>query len=470
MDIVKENTGQLEAIVKIKLTEEDYREQVSKELKNAQKKMQMPGFRPGKVPMGLVNKMYGKSVLVEEVNKILADALYKYIQEEKLNVLGNPLPDDEAAANIDWENQNEFEFQYRLGLSPEFDLELSDDIEVDYHKIKVAKESIDQFIGEARKRHGNMINPGTAEAEDVLYGEFTELDDKGIPKEEGKTNTTNVFISFIKDEAIKSQLIGAKAGSTVDMDILKAVESETEAASMVGLKKEELPEHNPVFRFVIESISRVEPAEMNEEFYKKVAPDKDIKTEEDFRKFVEEQIEMQYQTDVDKHFRNVVSEKLIGITELPLPDSFLKKWLLENNKEELTAEKVEDEFEKAADTFRWQLIENHLIKKYEIEVKPEEVNSELEYFIKAQLAQYGQTDIPQEILDKYVKELGSKQEEVKKVYDHLFDKKLMTLFKDKLKLNEIKMEMDEYVKMVNKKYSPDTQEPDADSEKETPKE
>ena len=470
MDIVKENTGQLEAIVKIKLTEEDYREQVSKELKNAQKKMQMPGFRPGKVPMGLVNKMYGKSVLVEEVNKILADALYKYIQEEKLNVLGNPLPDDEAAANIDWENQNEFEFQYRLGLSPEFDLELSDDIEVDYHKIKVAKESIDQFIGEARKRHGNMINPGTAEAEDVLYGEFTELDDKGIPKEEGKTNTTNVFISFIKDEAIKSQLIGAKAGSTVDMDILKAVESETEAASMVGLKKEELPEHNPVFRFVIESISRVEPAEMNEEFYKKVAPDKDIKTEEDFRKFVEEQIEMQYQTDVDKHFRNVVSEKLIGITELPLPDSFLKKWLLENNKEELTAEKVEDEFEKAADTFRWQLIENHLIKKYEIEVKPEEVNSELEYFIKAQLAQYGQTDIPQEILDKYVKELGSKQEEVKKVYDHLFEKKLMTLFKDKLKLNEIKMEMDEYVKMVNKKYSPDTQEPDADSEKETPKE
>jgi len=204
MDIVKENTGQLEAIIKIKLNEEDYREQVSKELKNAQKKMQMPGFRPGKVPMGLVNKMYGKSVLVEEVNKILADALYKYIQEEKLNVLGNPLPDDEAAANIDWDNQKEFEFQYRIGLSPEVDLELSDAIEVDYHKIKVADESIDQFITEARKRHGNMINPGTAEAEDVLYGEFTELDDNGNPKEDGKTNKTNVFIRFIKDEAIKN--------------------------------------------------------------------------------------------------------------------------------------------------------------------------------------------------------------------------------------------------------------------------
>jgi len=256
----------------------------------------------------------------------------------------------------------------------------------------------------------------------------------------------------------------------VDIDILKAVESETEAASMVGLKKEELQDHNPVFRFVIESISRIEPAEMNEAFYDKVAPGKEIKTEEDFRKFVEEQIEMQYQTDVDKHFRNVVSEKLIGITELPLPESFLKKWLLENNKEELTAEKVEDEFEKAADTFRWQLIENHLLKKYEIEVKPEEVNSELEYFIKAQLAQYGQTDLPQEILDKYVKELGSKQEEVKKVYDHLFDKKLMALFKEKLKLNEIHMEMDDYVKMVNEKYSPDTQEPNAESEKENPKE
>ncbi len=470
MDIVKENTSPLEATLKIKLTEDDYREQVSKELKNAQKKMQMPGFRPGKVPMGLVNKMYGKSVLVEEVNKILADALYNYIKEEKINVLGNPLPDEGAAADIDWETQKEFEFQYHIGLAPEIDLELTDEIEVDYHKIKVAEDSIDKYVEEARKRHGNMVNPGTAEAEDVLYGEFAELDDKGEPKEDGLTNKTNVFIRFIKDEAIKNQLIGAKPGSVIDMDIMKAVESETEAASMVGLKKEELQDHSPVFRFIVESISRVEPAELNEDLYKKIAPDKDIKTEEDLRNFVREQIEQQYQSDVDKHFRNVVSEKLNELTKLPLPESFLKKWLVENNKEELTEEKVNEEFEKAADTFRWQLLENHLIKKYEIEVKPEEVNSELEYFIKAQLAQYGQTDLPQEILDKYVKELGSKQEEVKKVYDHLFDKKLMELFKEKLRLNEIQMELDDYVKMVNDKYNPGQTESDSESEKETTKE
>lgn len=470
MNIVKEHTSPLEAVLKIKLTEEDYREQVSKELKNTQKKMQMPGFRPGKVPMGMVNKMYGKSILVEEVNKILADALYEYIKKEKLNVLGNPLPDEDAATDIDWETQKEFEFQYRIGLSPEIDFELSDEIEVDYHKIKVADKSIDLFIEETRKQHGKMVNPGTAEAEDVLFGEFAELDDKGEPKEDGKTNKTNVFIRFIKDEEIKKQLIGAKPGTVVDMDILKAVESETEAASMVGLKKEELPEHNPVFRFWVDSISRVEPAEMNEDFYKKVAPDKEIKTEEEFRAFVAEQIEKQYQTDVDKHFRNVVSEKLIEISDLPLPESFLKKWILENNKEELTQDKVEVEFEKAADTFRWQLIENHFMKKYEIEVKPEEVNSELEYFIKAQLAQYGQSDLPQEILDKYVKELGSKQEEVKKVYDHLYDKKLMDLFKNKLKLKEVPMELDDYVKMVNEKYKQEPAEAASESETETPKE
>lgn len=457
MNIVQENTAPLEAVLKVSLSEEDYRDQVDKELRNLQKKAQMPGFRPGKVPMGIVKKMYGKSVLAEEVNKILADAVYNYIKENELNVLGNPLPDNEKANAIDWENQTEFEFHYEIGLAPEIDLELSEDIEVEYHKIKVEDDIVDNYLKDIRKRYGKMTNPGTAEAEDVLFGEFTEMEAPGKPKDEGHTHKANVYIQYLKDEELKSQLVGAKPGTTVEMDIVKAVDSETEAAAMVGVKKEELDQYSPLFRFVVESISRVEPAELNEELFKKVAPEEDIKTEEEFREHLAGQISQQYQTDADKHFKNVVMEKLVKETDLSLPESFLKKWLLDTNKdnEEITEEKVNNEFDQFADSFRWQLLENHLIKKYEIKVEPEEVNAQIEKFIRAQLKQYGQENVEQEMLDQYVKQIAANKDEVKKVYDQLFDEKLLNLFKEKLKLKEKETGFDDFVKLVTEKYKQD---------------
>lgn len=467
MNIVRENTGQLEATIKVTLTEDDYREKVEKELKNAQKKMQMPGFRPGKVPLGLVKKMHGKSILVEQIDKIMADALIEYIKEENLDTLGSPIPDDSSLKDIDWENQKEFEFQYFIGLKPEIDLELTEDIEVDYHKIIVPEERVDHFIEDSRKRHGKMINPGIAEEDDVLSGVFVEVDDANNPVEGGKVNSTTVFPRFIKDQEVRSQFVGAKPGTEITMDVLKAVESETEAAAMTGIKKEELSQHSPLFRFTVESISRIEPAELNDEFFEKLAPGKEIKAEEELRNFVREQISMQLQNDVDMHFRNIASEKLIDITNLPLPEAFLKKWLLANNDEGLSEEKIDQDFEKAADGFRWQLIENHLIKKYNIEIKPEEVDKQLEYYIKAQLAQYGQQDIPQEILDRYVNELKNKNEEVKKVYDHLFERKLVSLLKEKTKLNEIDISLEDFSALIDNKYKPADESGDDDEKSAT---
>ncbi len=452
MDITKEHNNELEATIRVKLTEEDYREQLEKELKSMQKKAQMPGFRPGKVPMGLIKKMYGKAVMAEEVNKIMTDALLKYIKDEDLETVGGPLPDAEKTGEIDWDNQKEFEFHYLIGLKPAVNLELSPEIEADYHKIQVEDEEIDKYIEESRRRNGDYINPDVAEEDDVLMGEFAEVDEEHNPIEGGKVNRTNLFIKFIKDEDVKSRFIGAKAGTQVFMNVLKAVESETEAASMIGIKKEELAECSPVFRFTVDSISRIVAAELDEEFFDKIAPGKEIKTEEALRELVKGQISEQYQREVDRHFANMVSEELIERTKLPLPENFLKKWLLENNKEDLTAEKIEDEFAQASDAFRWQLIESHLLKNYGIEVKPEEVNRQLEFFIRAQMAQYGQMDIPQEIIDKYVKELGSKEEEVKKVYDHLVHDKLVSLYKEKLGLIPKEISLEDFGKMLNEKH------------------
>ncbi len=452
MDIIKENTGDLEAIIKVKIAEEDYSEQLAKELKKMQKQAQMPGFRPGKVPMGLVKKMYGKNLLAEEVNKMAADAVIDYIEKEDLHVLGNPLPDVKSAKDLDWDTDKEFELHYQVGLSPDIDLELTDEIEVDYHKIMIDDAMLDQNIADIRKRQGQIINPGVAEADDVLAGEFAELDENNQPVEGGVVNKTNVFIPYIKDEDVKKQLVGAKPGTEVVMEVMKAVENETEAASMLGIKKEELANHGPSYRFIVESINRVAPAEMDETLFDKIAPGKEIKTEEAFREFIREQISLQYQADVDKHFSNIVSERLIDITDLPLPEQFLKNWLLQNNSEEMTEQLVEDEFDKASNSFRWQLLANHLQKKYELEVKPEEINKQLEYFIRTQLAQYGQSEIPQEIIDKYVQELSGKKEEVKKVYDHLMEGKLLSLFKEKLSLNEIEVSLDDFNKLITEKY------------------
>lgn len=453
MQITQENTGALEAVLKIELQQEDYHEKVDKELKAVQRKAQMPGFRPGKVPFGMVRKLYGRSVLVEEVNKVLVDAVYQYIKDEGLNILGHPVPDQELAGQVDWEEQTGFTFHYHIGLAPEVNLELNDQIEVDYYRIQVGDDVVDGYVNDLRKRYGKMTNPGVSEEEDVLYGEFTEMESEDQSKPEGRVHKANLYIRFLKDESVKSRLVGAKPGESVVMNVSGAVESDAEAAAMIGVKKEEVGNFGPLFRFTIESISRIEPAEMDAGFFEKVAPGKEITGEPDLREFIREQVSLQYQADVDKHFRNDVMKKLLEVTALPLPEEFLKKWLVDANKEEVTPEQVEKEFGQFADTFRWQLIENHLIKTHGLQISQEEVDSHLENYFRNQMKQYGQEEVEQEVVSQFVQNIKSKEEEIKKVYDHLNDEKLLGLFKEKLKLRETALSFDEFVKLVTEKYN-----------------
>jgi trigger factor len=452
MNIVQENKGQLEAVLKVELNEEDYRDKVAAELKNLQRKAQMPGFRPGKVPFGMIKKMYGKSVMAEEVNKMLVDEVYKYIKDNNLDILGNPLPDHEAAEKIDWDNQTEFEFIYEIGLAPKVELELSENIDVDYYRIKVADETLDTYIEDIRRRFGKMISPEIAEAEDVLFCAFAELESAGTLKEAGHNHKANLLIKYVKDEEIKKELIGMKVGDSTEFELLKANENESEAAAMIGVKKEELANFSPLFRITVENISRIEPAELNEDLFIKALAEEGVKTEEEFRQKLAEQVSKQYQVDADKHFRNDVMKKLLEVTKLDLPEAFLKRWLKEANKEEFTVEQVEQEFPALADTFRWQLIENHLISTNKLEVTPDEVNDHLSSFMRAQLRQYGQENLEQSVIDGFVKDIMKNQDEMKKVYDNLFDLKLMDLYKEKLKLHEVEISFDDFVKLVTEKY------------------
>ncbi len=454
MNIVQENTSELTATLKVQLTPQDYQEKVEKELKDLQKKAQMPGFRPGKVPMGMVKKLYGKSVLAEEVNKVLIDSVYEYVKEKEINILGNPLPIHEKAAEIDWDNQKDFEFYFEIGISPQINLSLSDGIEVEYHKIKIQDSIVDDTIKDIQRRYGSMTSPEVSENEDVLFGEFAELDGDGNVIEDGLKHKSNLYTQYLKDDEAKEKLTGMKAGDAVDLDLLKSIEDETEMASTLGVKKEELDQYGKNYKFTLERISRIQPAEFNEDLYKKVAPDKDIKDEAEFREFIAEQLSKQYQADVDKHFKNEAVKTLVEKANLAIPEDFLKRWLLETNKDnkEITPEYVEKEFDSFADSFKWQLIENHLIKEHQIEVKHEEVSEHLKNFMRQQMAQYGQPDPDDDTLNDFVKRIASNQEELKKVYDQLFEVKVMNLLKENLKLKEKEVNFDEFVNEMTEKY------------------
>lgn len=454
MNIVQEKTGELTAILKVQLQEDDYQPKVDKALKDMQKKANMPGFRPGKVPLGMVKKMYGKSILAEEVNKVLVDSVYDHIRDNKLNVLGNPLPDNEKSSEVDWDNPAGFEFVYEIGLAPEINIDFSQDISVDYHKIKIEDNILEETIADIRKRQGNFVNPDVAESDDILFGEFVELDGDNKVIENGLTNKTNISIQYIKDQETKNTLIGSKAGDSINMDLVKSIDNDTEMSSMLGIKKEELDAYSKDFKFTIEKISRVEPAELNEELYARVAPNENIKNEQDFKEFIIKQLQNQYQADVDKNFKNEAVKKLLVVADLSLPEDFLKRWLVESNKDnsQISPEQVENEFVSYADSFKWQLIENYLIKENNIEVKHEEVSDFLKNYMRQQLSQYGQTNPEEEVLNDFVKRIASNQEELKKVYDQLFENKVTALLKDKLNLVEKEVTFDEFVKEMTDKY------------------
>jgi trigger factor len=457
MNIVQEKTGDLTANLKVQLVVEDYQSNVEKALKDLQKKAQMPGFRQGKVPMGIVKKMYGKGVLADEVNKVLMDSVYAYIKENNLNILGNPLPDNDKTLEIDWDTQQDFEFYFEIGLAPEINIDFNDPLDVVYHKIQVQDSLVDETIENVRKRNGNYITPELTEDNDVLFGEFAEVEGDGNVIEDGLKNKTNLYIQYIKDAEIKKQLIGLKQGDSLLLDLEKAVENETEMAGMLGVKKEELSQYGKNFQFTIERISRIEPAELNESLFKKVAPDAEIADVDAFKTYLRQQLGKQYQADVDRNFKNDAVKAILERANLQLPVEFLKKWLLESNRDnkEITPEQVENEFVTLQESFKWQLIENYLIKENNLEVKHEEVSEYLKNYMRQQLRQYGQHDPEEEVLNDFVKRIASNQEELKKVYDQLFEVKVIELLKEKLNLQEKEVTFDEFVNEMTEKYKRD---------------
>lgn len=445
MQIVEEKIDNLNSKIKINLKPEDYNERVEKVLQGHKRKAQMPGFRPGKVPYGVIKKMYGKSVLVDEVNKLLVDELYKFIEEKSLNILGQPLPSEKQEDNIDWDNPQEMTFTYDVGLLPDVKVDLKG--KFTYYNIEVSAKEIDEAIERIAKRYGKLEEGEKAGESDLIYGEFAELAEDGSVKEGGIKHQSSIAIDMVVDEKLKKSMVGSKKGDVFTFAPGEVTANAADLAAMLGISKEQADKLESKFQFTVEKVQQLVPAELNEEFFKTLYPAGDVKTEEELRAKIKEDHDKHYEKESDTKFKTDVILKLVADLKISLPDEFLKRWLVATN-EKLTVEQIEADYEKYSDGLRWQLIENEVIRSNDIKVEQEEIKAEITANISQQYAYYGLPAPDDDTLEELTTNFMGRQDEIRKISDKLYDDKIFELFKKSFTLTNKSVSPDEFYKLA----------------------
>ncbi|RLD63562.1 MAG: trigger factor [Bacteroidetes bacterium] len=447
MNITKENIDELNATLKIKLEKEDYEEKVNNVLKDYKKKAKIDGFRPGKVPMGLVKKMYGKTVLAEEINKILSESLTKHIIDEKLNILGEPLPSIKEQAPIDWDNQTEFEFAFDIALSPEFELNLSKRDKVTFYDIEVGDDLIDKTIESHTKFYGTSEKVDVVEDNEILKGDMVQLDKEGKVLEGGITKEDAIIsLQVMKDEKIKKSFVGANVSQIITFNIKKAYPNATEISSMLGISKEEAEKLDSDFQFTIKEITKFVSGEVNQELFDKIYGAGNVKSLEEFRAKIKEEIKKDFDEQSNYKLLIDVKDKLVKKTKLALPDEFLKRWLLLSNKE-LTQEMLDKDYDNFQKDLQWQLIKDKIVKGHEIKVTDEEILEEAKKVTMQQFRQYGMRNLPEEQLENYSKSILEKPEDKRKIADSRLEKNIIEFIKETIKVENKEMTFDEFNKL-----------------------
>jgi trigger factor len=448
MQITRENTGELTATIKIVLSPSDYTENINKVLKDYQRKANVPGFRPGHVPFGMVKKLYGSAVFADEINKTLTEKLTQYIQDEKLAILGQPLPNTERTSTFDWREETEIEFYFDLGLSPEFDLKIDNTLAVDYLKIKATSEMVDKYIEDLRQRNGSFAKADAVEEKDSMFGRFDELDAEENLIEGGISNESRLLLSAIIDEDVRKSFLGKAVGDSVDFDPVKSISNLTEVSTMLGIDSKKAMHLESIFRFTISEITRVEPAEMNSEFFEKVFPGKGLDNEKSFRDAIRDDSEKAFVENSDHYLMHSVREKLLEVSAMTLPDEFLKRWLVENNEGRLSAEEVEKDYPKYAEAMKWQLIENRIIKEYDIEVADQELKDAVkDYYLPGWRGMELNSGLLERLEGMAKNFIDNNAEESHRLMDSLYDKKIAMLVKEKATLVEKEVSYEEFLTM-----------------------
>jgi len=441
MKVNVQKQDDLNAVLTVSIEESDYREKVDKTLKDYRRKANIPGFRPGHVPAGLIKKQFGKSVLIEEVNHILQHAVFDHIREENLDILGNPMPVEQT--DIDWDSQTEFQFDYELGLAPEFEVKINGRTKVPYQKVIADTEMVDRYVADYARRFGTMSYPEAIEEHAIIKGTFVEVDKKDQAIEDGISVETTIALEAFTDKAVKAAE-GKKVGDTLVLD-KKSFKDDFRLEGILQVDAEQLKASTNRFTVSITELSKLQPAELNQELFDKVFGEGVVESEDDFRARIKADAERVFVGDSDRKFYQDVRDKLLDKTKFDLPETFLKKWMKTATEEPMSEEEIEEKFPQMKEDMRWQIIENRVIREAEIKVEREELVEFTKQMVLQQMAQYGQ--FPEGLdLDQIANNVLGNQEEAQRINDQLFQQKLMEHFKSSLKVEEKEVSYEEFVK------------------------
>jgi len=451
MDIVRKDLDQNNAVITLRIEKADYTENVDKKLRETRKKANIPGFRPGMVPVGLIKKMYGKAMVAEEINKLVSDSLYNYIRENNVNLLGEPLPSETEQPVIDFDTQEDFVFVFDLGIAPEFDVELTKKDKVAHYTIAVSDEMIDNQVKSYTGRYGKYIQEDVVEEKDMLKGELLEMADGKVNESGIKVQDATLTAAYMKDDAQKALFVGAKKGDIVTFNPTKAFENETEISSMLKISKDAAKTIESDFQLKIESITRYHESEINLELFDKVYGEGTIKSEEEFRAKIKENVQENLKADTDYKFGLDAKAMLVKkYNDLAFPDAFLKRWVLSSN-ENITPETLEEDFPKMIENLKWQLIKNKLERTNDLKVESADVDGYARKMAKAQFAQYGMIGMDDEIVANYAKDMIKKEETLRNIMDSVMEEKVLAIVKDAVKLEDKEITSEDFNKMFEEK-------------------
>ena len=449
MKISFENPDKVNGLLTITVEEADYQASVEKTLKDYRKKANYPGFRPGMVPMGLIKKQFGASAKMDAINKLIGEQIYKYMQDNKIQMLGEPLPSEKQEAQ-DLEKPAPYTFAFDIAVAPEFKIELNGHNKIDHYTIIVDDALIDRQVEMFTSRNGTYEKAESYEDNDMLKGDLRELDEKGNTKEDGITvEAASILPNYIKDEAQKALFNGAKLGDIITLNVSKAFENEAEIASLLKVERDRVKDIKSDFSYQITDIQRYKKHPVDQELFDSLFGKDTVKSEKEFREKIAEGLKEQLAVDADYKFIldvRAYCEKKVG--KLEFPDALLKRIMLNNNKDK-GEEFVEKNYEQSIKELTWHLIKEQLVADNQIKVNDEDVLNAAKETARVQFAQYGMNNVPDEYVENYAKEILKKRENVDGLVDRAVDIKLTDALKKVVKLNEKEISLDDFNKMMS---------------------
>ena len=438
MNIVREQRGENNSLIRVTVGEADYGQEVEKALREYKRKANIPGFRPGMVPMSIINKMYRKGVVAEEAYRAASKGCFDYIEKEKLTLVGDMIPSDKQQP-LDFDNDTEYEFAFEVGIAPEINIALSKKDKVKKYAIAIEDKMREGYRGNFTRRFGKLVDVDSVETEDALT---VTLDQPEMKVEEA-------YVGLIgMSDAARKPFLGKKVGDTMEIDVNELYPNPAQRAAILQVKEAELEGINPKFTLTINKIRRFTEPELNEEFFKMAFPEGNVKNAEEFAQYIDSQILRDLKREADYLFTLDVRKLLLNKANLTLPAAFLKRWLYTINEGKFSMEEIDKDFDKFLDMMKWNLIQKHYVNELKLEVTPEEATEEAKSMAAQQFAYYGMSQVADDMLANYAKSILENKEESRKVYEKLFEQKVIDAVVPQITVSEATVSAEEFAKLA----------------------